>query len=58
MVAGTSFLIDDVKPNKDILISSFIASKMKLNVGDKLFLYFIQKNGQLRPKDFLVKGIY
>jgi lipoprotein-releasing system permease protein len=23
-----------------------------------LFLYFIQQNGQLRPKDFIVKGIY
>ena len=31
---------------------------MELAVGDKMFIYFIQENGQLRPKDFIVSGIY
>jgi lipoprotein-releasing system permease protein len=58
IIDGTSFVVDEQNPDKDILLSSHIASKMKLKVGDKMFLYFIQENGQLRPKDFIVKGIY
>ena len=58
IVSGNSFVVDDEKKENNILLSSHIASKMKLAVGDKMFLYFIQQNGQLRPKDFIVKGIY
>ncbi len=58
IVKGSSFVIDDEKRENSILLSNHIASKMKLKVGDKMFLYFIQQNGQLRPKDFIVKGIY
>ncbi len=58
IVEGSSFIIDSEKTEKDVLLSEHIASKMKLKVGDKMFLYFIQENGQLRPKDFIVKGIY
>jgi lipoprotein-releasing system permease protein len=58
MVEGTSFTIEDGKTNNAILLSKTIANKMKLNVNDKMFIYFIQEDGQLRPKDFLVSGIY
>jgi len=58
IVEGSSFVIDDDKKENDILLSNHIASKMKLTVGDKMFVYFIQQNGELRPKDFKVKGIY
>ena len=58
IVKGESFVIDDSIKNNNILISNHIAKKMKLAVGDKMFVYFIQQDGQLRPKDFIVKGIY
>ena len=58
IVKGNSFVIDEEKKDNSILLSKHIASKMKLKVGDKMFLYFIQEDGQLRPKDFRVKGIY
>lgn len=58
IIDGTSFVIDDSITDNNILLSKHIAAKMKLKVGDKMFLYFIQKDGQLRPKDFIVKGIY
>ena len=58
IVKGNSFIVDDEKTDNSILLSNHIATKMKLGVGDKMFLYFIQENGQLRPKDFIVKGIY
>lgn len=58
LIDGELLTIENGSPNKDVLISKTIANKMKLNVGDKTFIYFIQQNGQLRPKDFIVKGIY
>lgn len=58
IVDGETFLIDPQNKENDILLSKTIADKMKLKVSDKMFVYFIQENGQLRPKDFIVKGIY
>ncbi|PCI96445.1 MAG: hypothetical protein COB15_10195 [Flavobacteriales bacterium] len=58
IIEGNSFVVNDEQTEKDVLLSNHIATKMKLEVGDKMFLYFIQANGQLRPKDFIVKGIY
>ena len=58
MIAGESFRIGDEKEKNSILISQYISNKMKLEVEDRMFLYFIQSNGQLLPKDFVVKGIY
>lgn len=58
LVEGEIVKVEDGDANNDILISQTIANKMKLKTGDKTFVYFIQQNGQLRPKDFVVKGIY
>ena len=58
IIEGNPFKIDDEFTENNILLSNHIASKMKLNIGNKMFLYFIQEDGQLRPKDFIVKGIY
>ena len=58
IVSGASFVVDDEAKENNILLTNHIATKMKLDVGDKMFLYFIQENGQLRPKDFVVQGIY
>jgi lipoprotein-releasing system permease protein len=58
LVAGETFIVNSQKTENNILLSKTISDKMKLNVGDKMFVYFIQKDGQLRPKDFIVKGIY
>lgn len=58
IVEGEAFVIQDSVKENNILISNHIAKKMKLNMGDKMFVYFIQQDGQLRPKDFIIKGIY
>lgn len=55
---GSPIIIDTLNPTNDILISQTIANKMNIKLNDKMFLYFIQSDGQLRPKDFKVKGIY
>jgi len=56
--SGSSLVVDENQATNEILLSNYIATKMNLVIGDKMFLYFIQQNGQLRPKDFIVKGIY
>ena len=58
IVKGSIFTINADQTENNLLLSKPIADKMKLDVGDKMFVYFIQENGQLRPKDFIVKGIY
>ncbi|KAB1062722.1 ABC transporter permease [Salibacter halophilus] len=40
-----------------ILVSQHIADKMKLDVGDKIYVYFI-RNEKPRPRRFFVSGIY
>jgi lipoprotein-releasing system permease protein len=47
----------DSVPGNKILISRFIAGKLKLRVGDKFKMYFIQENQQ-RQRAFKVCGIY
>jgi lipoprotein-releasing system permease protein len=58
IIDGETFIVNEQDAENNILLSKTIANKMKLHVGDKMFVYFIQENGQLRPKDFIVKGIY
>ncbi len=58
MVEGSSIVINEKEPNNEILISKTIANKMNIKLHDKMYLYFIQQDGQLRPKDFVVHGIY
>lgn len=58
MVEGKIFIVDENKIDNAILISKTIANKMKLKINDKMFVYFIQENGQLRPKNFVISGIY
>ncbi|MFB6257860.1 MAG: FtsX-like permease family protein, partial [Flavobacteriales bacterium] len=41
-----------------ILISRFIADRLKLEVGEELFVYLIQGSDDLRPRKFNVQGIY
>ena len=43
--------------NNDVLVSSTIAAKLKLNAGDKMRTYFWQGDSY-RPRAFSVSGIY
>lgn len=47
---------DRVSSNK-IVVSKFIADKLKLKVGEKVFAYFI-KNDEVRPRKYTIEGIY
>lgn len=56
MIEGKHFTVNDsIKSNK-IVISKTIASLLKLKVGDKITIFFIQKPPRMRR--FTISGIY
>lgn len=57
LVQGNVFATTDTSRSKNILISEAISKKMKLGVGDRMEVYFIQNEKQ-RARVFDVTGIY
>ncbi len=56
LIAGNTFTINDsIKSNK-ILISEYVAKLLKLSLGDKLTVYFVQDPPRMRV--FKICGIY
>lgn len=56
IVEGQAFELKDSIKSKYILISEHISKLLKLNVGDKLTVFFVQDPPRMRP--FIVSGIY
>jgi lipoprotein-releasing system permease protein len=47
---------DSIAAQKQLMISSYTASRLKLKIGDKLLMYFVQEPLKKRP--FYVAGIF
>lgn len=59
MLKGSVPHYSSSQPSNQILLSQPIASKMKLNVGMKIYVYFINEQSQnVRARKFTVCGIY
>lgn len=57
MVAGDVIdFKDSVEAQKEIMLSQQTANRLKLQVGDKLLMYFVQE--PLRKRQFKIKGIF
>ncbi len=57
MVAGSVIDFNDtIASKKQLLISQIIADRLKLKVGDKLLMYFVQE--PLLMRQFTIKGIF
>ncbi len=56
IVEGTSFLVNDTIKSNHALISKHTATRLKLKVGDNLYMYFIQEPP--RSRKFIISGIY
>ncbi len=56
LIEGETPVLNDSTTSNDVLISKYISSLLKLNVGDKFITYFIQDPP--RQRVFTVKGIY
>ena len=46
------------KASNEVLISSTIANKMRLKVGDKMNTYFLDDDAKPRSRPFVISGIY
>lgn len=57
MVEGQSFRVSDTGITNKVVISRYIASRMKIKLNDAVPVYFIQENKQ-RVRKFTVCGIY
>jgi lipoprotein-releasing system permease protein len=47
---------DTVESKREIMISQFTADRLRLKVGDKILMYFVQE--PLRKRPFIIKGIF
>ena len=56
LISGEVLNINDTIKTNHIFISKYISDILKIDVGDDLFMYFVQK--PTRVIKFLVKGIY
>jgi len=49
---------NDTTYSREIMISKRTADAMKLNVGDKVFIYFIRPDRSLRPDRLTITGLF
>lgn len=47
---------DTVESKRQLLISQYTANRLKLKVGDKIVMYFVQE--PLRRRPFIIRGLY
>lgn len=57
IVAGSIPAFDDKASHNKILVSKLMADKLHLNVGQRIFAYFIDDSG-VRTRRFTISGIY
>lgn len=55
---GRALSFTDSGYSKEILLSSYTASRMQLKAGDSIIMYFIRRDEQPRPRKVLIAGIY
>jgi lipoprotein-releasing system permease protein len=56
LVAGNTFKVNDSTKTNKVLISKYLASLLKLKVGEEFAMYFIQEPPRMRK--FVIEGIY
>lgn len=56
LIQGELLSLEDTVPSKEIIISSTLSKRLKLNIGDKVRTYFVQDPPMQRS--FMVVGIY
>lgn len=56
LVYGALPALNDSATSNEVLVSKFIADKLNLHIGDKIYCYFVQD--QVRARRFTISGIY
>lgn len=55
---GRHIQFNDSSYSREIVISTLTAKQLKLDVNDKILIYFIRPDGSLRPDKLTVTGIF
>ena len=55
---GRFIQFNDSSYSREIMISAYTAAQLKLNVNDRILIYFIRPDGNIRPDKLTVAGIY
>jgi len=56
IIEGNPFLVKDSVKSDKVVLSKYTALRLKLKVGDNLYMYFIQEPPRVRK--FVISGIY
>lgn len=55
---GRAIRFNDTTYSREIMISAYTANQLKLQLNDRILIYFIRPDGSLRPDKLTVTGIY
>ena len=55
---GRPIQFNDSSYAREIMISSYTATQLKLKANDRILIYFIRPDGSLRPDKLTITGIY
>ncbi len=58
IVDGEVLNINDSAASKDILISKYLADRLKLSLGESITVYLFKGRDDIRPRKFTITGIY
>lgn len=58
MIKGRAVQFNDSSYSREIVISTYTAKQLKLDVNDKILIYFIKPDGSLRPDKLTITGIF
>lgn len=58
MREGRTIRFNDSSYSREIMISSYTATQLKLKLNDRVLIYFIRPDGTYRPDRLTVAGIY
>ncbi len=55
---GSTIRYNDTSYSRDIILSTYTASRLKLKVNDRILIYFFRPDGEIRPDKLTIVGIY
>jgi lipoprotein-releasing system permease protein len=56
--SGRWIHFSDTTYSNEIVISTYTATQLKIKLGDKVLIYFIQPDGQVRVRPMIVTGLF
>jgi lipoprotein-releasing system permease protein len=56
--SGRWIRFPDTTYSNEIVISTYTATQLRIKLGDKVLIYFIQPGGQLRVRPMIVSGLF